>query len=126
MVMGLVIRDAAGKVILDPNTFTVRMVAEVEVRRGNMAPNARIRISVPQARAGMFAQVSPLRAYPSGQNLYGSRLYPNGFIVDTSRVDNLQCVPYAEVGNGYVDLVAYNIAGSVAHADVVVYVLSNS
>lgn len=126
MPMGLIIRDGQGRVILDPSTFTVRLVAEIEVRRGNMAPGSSIRIPVAGVKAGMFGQVSPLRAYPSGQNLYGSRLYPNGFIYDTSRVDNLQCVPYVNVGNGYIDLVAYSLAGSVAIADVVVYVLTNS
>lgn len=124
MSMGLLIRDGNNRTILDPSTFTVRLVAEVEVRRGNLGANASLQIAVPGVTSAMFAQVSPLRAYPDSQNWIGSNLDTNQPSLSIPP-DTIQCVPLVTCGDGFILLRGYNIAASVAIADVVVYVLSN-
>lgn len=113
MTTGLLIRDKDGRTIMDPDTFTVRMVTMFNYWGGGMSFGERRWISVPSARAGMFVQLSPLWQYPRGENLISDEDDINFSIMAhsykyspyTSAVpvaDHLPCMPSAWVTNGYV------------------------
>lgn len=73
MSIGLLIKDANGNTIMDPSTFTVRMVDAKVVYLGEMAPGATFRVDMsPEVRAGMFAAVVPLYQYERNVNINGS------------------------------------------------------
>ncbi|GAD62017.1 hypothetical protein PA6_009_00200 [Aquipseudomonas alcaligenes NBRC 14159] len=61
MSFGLLIRDEDGNVILDADTFTVRLVATVSLGAGQFA--GPVRLPCPAARAGMFAATTPLAVW---------------------------------------------------------------
>lgn len=62
MSMGLLIKDSSGRVIIGPDTFTVRLIARVLLPEG--VYNTSIWLSCPKARLGMFVVRSPLRNIP--------------------------------------------------------------
>lgn len=62
MSIGLLVKDADGRVIIDPDTFTVRLVRTVYVGGGRRwAP---LKVAVPEAKSGMFATATPVAQYP--------------------------------------------------------------
>jgi len=62
MTTGLLIKDENGRVVIGPDTFTVRLVARVLLPAG--VYTAPVRLNCPKARIGMFAVRSPLRNNP--------------------------------------------------------------
>lgn len=62
MSTGLLIKDENGRVVIAPDTFTVRLIARVLLPVGVYA--APVRLSCPKARLGMFVVCSPLRNIP--------------------------------------------------------------
>lgn len=53
MKQGLLVKDASGRVLLDPDTFTVRLVTSLYFPAGSY--RGTVRLNCPQARTGMFA-----------------------------------------------------------------------
>lgn len=97
MTFGLLIKDRQGRVVLDPDTFTVRLIATFEVPPG--AWTVPVRFSIPLAAAGMFATASP-----KGQFQYQPN--PLQYVSNSSRGPGPvgTRMPGFLVGDGFVEL----------------------
>ncbi len=68
MSYGIEIRDASGREVLGPDTFTVRLIDTLYLPP--MESSAAVTLSAPKARAGMFATASPHAAYSLPSSWY--------------------------------------------------------
>lgn len=97
MSIGLLIKDADGRVIIGPDTFTVRYVATFKIPAGTWGTAKRF--AVPQAKAGMFAAGCALGGYSTGFSLrYGYADYAGSELCDS-----LPRMPAFRVGDGWVE-----------------------
>lgn len=94
MTHGLVIKDSSGRVVIDPDTFTVRLIATFQVPSGSWS--SAIRFPVPLAAEGMFATATPLGQFRYAPNPI-QRFGDSGGPVGTR-------MPGFRVGAGYVEL----------------------
>lgn len=121
MAFGLITNNENGDRVIDSNTFTVRLVATKVLRLGQMAAGSVVHIPVPDAKVGMFAQVTPLFGVPLNQTLG---------IVDegekTPYSDRIPAAPTVTVENGSIAVAASaNAGGGGTLGDCAVYVLAN-
>lgn len=114
MTLGLLIKDADGRAILDPSTFTVRLVATVKLSGG---ASTEVRsFSVPAAKAGMFAVAAPASQLATDA-VYTGRYERQGTFIGTD-------IPAVEVVDGAIRLYPPMTNGSYM-LDVLVYVFTN-
>lgn len=112
MTTGLLIKDSSGRVVMDPNTFTVRMVTAFNHYGGQMAFGEQRLISVPAARTGMFVQLSPLWQYGSGVNLQKEFIETRHWQWEGEYIpnsDQFPCLPSAYSTNGGIVIYAPSI-----------------
>lgn len=117
MTHGLLIKDAQGRTIIGPDTFTVRMIDQKISGVGMMKPGSSSRINMSsKVRSGMFAIVMPLKQYSIG--------YVAPY--DTYRANPLPvCLPYVTVHDGYVVLRADGMRDARIDGNVAIYVFTN-
>jgi hypothetical protein len=114
MSIGLLVKDANGRAILDPSTFTVRLVTTVRLTGG---ASAEVRsFPVPAAKAGMFAVAAPASQLATDA-VYTGRYERQGTFIGTD-------IPAVEVVDGAVRLYP-PMSGGTYMLDVLVYVFTN-
>lgn len=114
MSFGLLVKDASGRAILDPSTFTVRLVTTVRLTGG---ASAEVRsFPVPDAKAGMFAVAAPASQLVTDA-VYTGRYERQGTFIGTD-------IPAVEVVDGAIRLYPPMARGTYM-LDVLVYVFTN-
>lgn len=114
MSYGLLIRDSDGREIINPDTFTVRLVKTL-VFSGGIASSVQ-RHQVAEAEPGMFAVAAPATQLNTPW-VYGGRYDRQGGFVGTD-------IPAIRVGDGYIEL--YPPMSSATYmSDVIVYLFTN-
>lgn len=112
---GLLIKDAYGRTIMGPETFTVRMVDSRLSNVGRMRVGQTINLPMSsKVKAGMFAIVMPLKQYRVGYTANAMH-----------EADKPACLPSAVVYDGYVALEASGVASSLVDGNVAIYVFTN-
>ena len=101
---GLKVWDASGNVILSGVDETMRVVTTVQVRLGSVQYMQTI--SVPLARAGMYALVQCIHPYTAWPSY-------------TSRVKRRSSVPSVRVIDGAIQLFSYGKSSYWANVDVI-------
>lgn len=118
--MGVVIRDANGRVVIGPDTFTVRLLDTVFLAAGTY----RSAVTVPckRARWGMFATVSSLAVWsPPGSQFIGSTVYDSPAMA-AKTMPPMPCVRVVDGG-----VVCFPPAANTVFAgNLVLYVLANA
>lgn len=114
MSFGLLIKDAVGRTVIDPDTFTVRLVKTVAV--GSGAWSAPLRVDVVGVTAQMFGTAVPANQLVTDA-VYTGRYERQG---DFIGVD----MPAVRIGDGYVELYPPMEGGSFM-GGVIIYVFTN-
>lgn len=114
MSFGLLIKDAVGRTVIDPDTFTVRLVKTVAV--GSGAWSAPLRVDVAGVTAQMFGTAVPANQLVTDA-VYTGRYERQG---DFIGVD----MPAVRIGDGYVELYPPMAGGSFI-GGVIIYVFTN-
>lgn len=114
MSFGLLVKDAVGRTVIDPDTFTVRLVKTVTV--GNGTWTAPLRISVAGVAAHMFGTAVPANQLVTDA-VYTGRYERQG---DFIGID----MPAVRIGDGYVELYP-PMAGGSFMGGVIIYVFTN-
>lgn len=116
MAYGLLVNNGIGEVLLDPDSFTMKMVASAIVQDGvYTGPKT---ISMPGVLPGMIGIVVPLYAgYVSGTNIMNSGIEYDGLI---------RAIPYCTVGTDQVTLTKSAGNDGLNTMSVAVYVLKNN
>lgn len=126
MTFGLRIYDDNGYLVLDENTYTVRMVKALTVNYGKLSAGERRQMNLSGVNKGMFAIVTPLWQY---QPVY--KTYPkwyqqwNGSRYSMEAHDTTPCLPSVEVYDGYIEVVASSIPYSTTDTHVAVHIFTN-
>lgn len=125
MSYGVQIRDAAGREIIGPDTFTVRLIETLYLpRRESGAP---VVVPAPRARAGMFATVSPHTYYglPSEWSFWTGD-YPNEVfasnLVGSAGQNKAAYMPSLQVRDG--EVVVTPPPGAPSTGDMTIYVFA--
>nr|WP_298166499.1 hypothetical protein [uncultured Pseudomonas sp.] len=114
MSYGLLIRDSDGREIINPDTFTVRLVTTL-VFSGGIASNVQ-RHQVAEAQPGMFAVAAPATQLITPW-VYDGRYDRQGSFVGTD-------IPAIRVGDGYIELYP-PMSGATYMSNVIVYLFTN-
>lgn len=129
MSFGLRIFDDEGYVVLDENSYTVRMVTGMMVNGGILSQNQTVTFSAPAVTPDMFAIVMPLRQYSKVYKHYSNYKwyrYLNSTRYTLENHDVLLSMPSVQVHNGYISVKGSPIAYSRTDSNVAVYVFTNS
>lgn len=114
-VYGLLVNNAIGEVLIDPDAFTMKQVASATFY-GGAYTGPRV-VSLPGVRAGMIVIIVPLYAYPSGGNVANNIWEINNTIA---------AIPYGVAGTDIVTLIKASGANLRTILNVGIYVLTQN
>ncbi|WP_347506213.1 hypothetical protein [Pseudomonas anguilliseptica] len=114
MSFGLLVRDAVGNTVIDPDTFTVRLVRTVAV--GSGVWSSPLRVNVPGVTAQMFGTAVPSYQLATDA-VYTGRYERQGSFIGVD-------MPAVRTGDGYVELYP-PMAGGSFMGGVIIYVFTN-